>query len=131
MAELEQDRRAGFRISVGELADAVAERLIVHVIHGARSRRSEPLDFSLSGILVVDPDATLGVGDRVVVHLRFDDRYVLLPGAVVRTVQGGATGIHFPDSVKNGEFDPPDELARIHRAVEHAWLQSRSGRARR
>ncbi len=131
MSESEQDRRAGFRISVGQLPDAVAERLVVHVIHQARSRRTEPLDFSLSGVLVVDPEAALSVGDQVTVHLRFDDRYLLLPGAVVRTVQGGAAGIHFPDSVKNGEFDPPDELARIHRSLEQAWLQSRSGRARR
>ena len=131
MSESEEDRRAGFRITVGELPDSVAERFVVHVIHQARSRAAEALDFSLSGVLIVDPDALLNVGDQVAVHLRFDDRFVLLPGAVVRTVQGRAAGIHFPDSLKNGEFDPPDELARIHRALEQAWLQSRRQRARR
>ena len=45
-------------------------------------------------------------------------------GAVVRC-EGDLIAIHFTDTLKNGELDPPEELLAIYHALEQEWLKSR------
>lgn len=83
------------------------------------------IDLSLTGILVTDLQSALKVGDTVQVTIDAADVLTTLAGSVVRTVDETAVGINFPQSYRDGEFDPPVRLSRIHRAMEQAWLKSR------
>ena len=65
------------------------------------------------------------VGDTVKVTMEYDGRTAVLEGAVVRAVDRGSVGIHFPESVREGEFDPPIPLSNLHRKLERLWLKSR------
>lgn len=76
-------------------------------------------------MLIADLTLELDIGDTVTATIEFGGRAVTLRGAIVRTVADGAVGIHFPDSIQHGEFDPPNALADIHRSLERAWLQHR------
>ena len=83
------------------------------------------VDLSLSGMLIADLDLGVEVGDTVTVAIEYDGRSAILEGAVVREVDRGSVGIHFPESVKEGEFDPPPPLSNLHRRLERLWLKSR------
>lgn len=76
-------------------------------------------------MLVGDLDLDVKIGDSVTVALEYDGFPVILGGAIVRAIDRGSVAIRFPDSIKDGEFDPPIPLSNLHRRLERIWLKSR------
>ena len=121
----QDEKRLGFRVIVAELPEFIQRKIVVEVSRGSQSSSATLVDLSMSGMLVADLGIEVEVGDSVATTLEFEDETVTLSGAVVRTVSHDSVGIRFPESLKDGEFDPPTRLANIHRAFELAWLQHR------
>lgn len=117
------DRRQAFRVPI-DLSMPVV------LLLGWRGRQWSPrvVDLSVSGALVELPEpvvARLPDDERYRVELRYDGR-VAEVDAVVQRKARGRLALHFPDTVRDLEPDPPRALARLVRAVERAWLQLRS-----
>ena len=113
-------------MAVGDLPEHLQRDLSTVIVHDGHQSSATVVDLSLSGMLVADLALDLQAGDRVTITLAFHDVATTLEGAIVRTVGDGRVGIHFPGTVRDGEFDPPVRLSRIHRALEQAWLQRRN-----
>lgn len=110
---------------VTDLPERIQQQIHARVSFGEKTAPATVVDLSLSGTLVADLDLGVRVGDRVRVELEFDGRSAALEGAVVREVDRGSVGIRFPESVRNGQFEPPVRLSNLHRRLERLWLQSR------
>ncbi len=110
---------------IADLPERIQKQVQARIISGEQSSPATVVDLSLSGMLVSDLSLGVGTGDRVRVELEFDGRSAALEGAVVREVERGSVGIRFPESVRNGQFDPPVRLSNLHRRLERLWLQSR------
>lgn len=120
-----KEKRLGFRVIVADLPEYAQKRITTTITHGERTSAASMVDLSLSGMLIADLDLDVQVGDTVTVSLEYDGRAAVLEGAVVRAVERGSIGIHFPESIKEGEFDPPIPLSNLHRRLERLWLKSR------
>lgn len=121
------EKRLGFRVVIADLPDHLQRRIAAEIVRNGQESSATLVDLSMSGMQIagVDPRVEIEVGDTVTASIEYDGRSVTLEGAIVRTIDRGSVGIHFPESVKDGEFDPPNALATIHRRLERAWLKHR------
>lgn len=119
------EKRMGFRVLVADLPEHVQRRIHAQITHGDETSPVSVVDLSLSGMLVSGLRLNVGLGDRVRVQLEYEGRSTALEGAIVRKLDRDSFGIHFPESVRNGQFDPPVRLSNLHRPLERMWLQSR------
>jgi len=119
-----RERRVGFRVPVGPLNDDVRGHFKVRVRKGRGRVDAVPVDLSLTGVLIEANDVVAAAESRIALELEFDGHFCTLIGAVVRC-EGDLIAIHFTDTLKNGELDPPEELLAIYHALEQAWLKSR------
>ena len=120
-----EEKRLGFRVIVADLPEHAQRQITTTITHAGKSSPATMVDLSLSGMLVADLDLGVKVGDTVNVTLEYDGRTAVLAGAVIREVDRGSIGIHFPESIQEGEFDPPVRLSNLHRQLERLWLKSR------
>jgi hypothetical protein len=120
-----EEKRLGFRVIVADLPEHIQRKISTSITLGEQTSPATMVDLSLSGMLIADLDLGVKVGDTVTVSLEFDGRAAVLEGAVVRDVDRGSVGVHFPESIKDGEFDPPIPLSNLHRKLERLWLKSR------
>lgn len=119
------EKRLGFRVTVADLPEHVQRQITTTITLAGKSSPATLVDLSLSGMLVADLDLAVKAGDTVTVAMEFDSREAILTGAVIREVDRGSVGIHFPESLKDGDFDPPIRLSNLHRRLERIWLKSR------
>jgi len=119
-----RERRVGFRVPIGPLNDAVREQLKIRVRKGRGRVDATPVDFSLTGILIRATDIVAAAESRIALEMEFAGHFCTVIGAVVRC-EGDLMAIHFIDTLKNGELDPPEELLAIYHALEQEWLKSR------
>lgn len=92
-------------------------------------RRMEPraLNLSYSGMLVelpAGPGPRIRVGDEMIVRLGIDGTRFETE-ALVRRCDSPRHALVFPSLFDRIDFEPPDELARILRALEAHWLRQR------
>ncbi len=120
-----KEKRLGFRVIVADLPEHTQRKISTAITLGQQTSPATMVDLSLSGMLIADLDLGVKVGDTVKVSLEYDGRSAVLEGAVVRAVDRGSVGIHFPESIREGEFDPPIPLSNLHRRLERLWLKSR------
>lgn len=125
------EKRLGFRVAIAELPEHLQRQMTTVIVHHGRQSSATVIDLSLSGMLVSDLEFELSTGDRVAATIEFNDIATTLDGTIVRTVGNGRVALRFPGSLRDGEFDPPVRLARIHRALEQAWLQTRKPQPKR
>jgi hypothetical protein len=114
----------GFRVPLGPLGERVREAFRVQVGYGQRPVPVRPVDFSLTGILVQAPGLQARRGQRLIVHLTYERLVCHTLGVVVR-LQGDLVALHFLESLKHGDLNPPEALMAIYRNLELAWLRSR------
>lgn len=110
---------------VADLPEHVQRQISVEVTRGGQISGAALINLSLSGVLIAHLGFAVAVGDTVAITVDYAGRSATLAGAIVRTVEEGAVGIHFPESIRDGEFDPPVRLANIHRSLERLWLKHR------
>jgi len=120
-----KEKRLGFRVIVADLPEHTQRRITAAITLGEQTSPATVVDLSLTGMLIADLDLGVEVGDTVTAAIEYEGRSAVLEGAVVREVDRGSVGIHFPESVKEGEFDPPTPLSNLHRRLERLWLKSR------
>lgn len=118
-------------MAIGELPDHLQRQMSAIIVHQGRQSAATVIDLSLSGMLVAELDFELRAGDRVAATIGFNDIAATLDGTIVRTVGNGRVALRFPGSLRDGVFDPPVRLSRIHRALEQAWLQTRKPQPKR
>ncbi len=121
------ERRWGFRVVIADLPEALQGQTRVEVDYNGKTSTATLVDLSLTGMLIdLDVDLDIEIGDHATTTIECAGRAVKLEGAIVRTIERGVVGIHFPESIKDGEFDPPTALAAVHRRLERAWLRVRT-----
>jgi hypothetical protein len=120
-----EEQRLGFRVIVADLPEHAQRLITTSITLGDQTSPATVVDLSLSGMLIADLDLGVKVGDTVTVAIEHDGRSAILDGAVVREVDRGSIALRFPDSVIEGEFDPPIPLSNLHRRLERLWLKSR------
>lgn len=121
---LPRERRIGFRVRIAPLADRVREAFQVRLDAPSATADVQPVDLSLTGILVEGRGLGLCPGMEVPVSLKLDGRHCMLSGTVVRA-QGNLVALHFVESMDGGELTPPEGLLSIYRRLETEWLRSR------
>ena len=121
----EEKRVLGFRVIVADLREHAQRQITTSITLGDQTSPATMVDLSLSAMLVVDLDLAVKVGDTVNVTLEYEGRTAVLAGALIREVGRGSIAIHFPESINEGEFDPPVRLSNPHRKLERLWLKSR------
>ncbi len=119
------EKRLGFRVIVADLPEHVQRQITTTITLAGQSSPATLVNLSLSGMLVADLDLDVKAGDTVTIALDYDGRSAILVGAVIREVDRGSVGLYFPESIKDGEFDPPVRLSNLHRRLERLWLKSR------
>lgn len=120
-----KEKRLGFRVIVADLPEHTQRRITAAISLDKQRSPATVVDLSLSGMLIADLDLDVKIGDTVTAAIEYDGRTAVLEGAIVRAVDRGSVGIHFPESLKDGEFDPPVPLSNLHRRLERLWLKSR------
>lgn len=119
------EQRLGFRVAIGELPDHLQRQMSTVIVHQGHRSAATVIDLSLSGVLVADLEFELRTDDRVAATIGFNGISTTLDGTIVRAFGNGRVALRFSGSPRDGEFDPSVRLARIHRALEQAWLQTR------
>ncbi|MEZ5558168.1 MAG: hypothetical protein R3E86_06425 [Pseudomonadales bacterium] len=118
------ERRIGFRVPFGPLKEEVRSGFQVQ----ARVRGAwidlQGVDLSLTGILVEGRGMAVPVHCEVPMRLCFQGLECSLRAEVVRRNQT-LTALHFVDSLRNGDLNPPEDLLSIYRRLEMEWLRSR------
>jgi hypothetical protein len=118
------ERRVGFRVPIQPLSEKVRQQFTVRLRKGRSWVEAEPVDVSLTGVLIKGNDAVAAEQSRVVVELRFAGHSCTLIGGVVRNQQD-FIAIHFSDTLVDWELEPPEELMAIFHALEQQWLKTR------
>jgi hypothetical protein len=85
---------------------------------------AEPIDLSLTGMLVRAADPILRGGQSLTVTMSLRDLHTPLSATVVRA-QPPLLALHFVESLQDGELDPPETLIAIYRELERRWLRNR------
>lgn len=118
------ERRLGFRVPLRPLPEETKRSFRVTLEHEGKRLRVQPVDLSLTGILVELPEEALPDARQVRARLRLAGDKVRLEAQLVRR-DGPLMALHFPSCVANGELDPPEELLGIYRTLELDWLRNR------
>lgn len=118
------ERRLGFRVPLDSLSDEVQSDFKVRVRNISSYVKAKPIDMSLTGILLKSKKLRASLGTHVMTKLTLADDSCTLIGKVVRQ-DGYLWALHFFETVKNGELDPPEDLLSIYRSLETDWLKSR------
>ena len=123
-AHSNEERRLGFRVPLRPLPPETRDALTVTLERRGISAAAQPVDLSLTGILVELPEGDFDGARSITVTLRRDGERARLRARVVRR-NGALMALHFPSCVSNGELDPPEELLAIYRSLEQDWLKVR------
>ena len=119
-------RRTAFRVPVWD-----SSGLSAVMREGQTESPVTPIDLSVTGMLARLPaeaniDASLD--DHVEVTLDFEGQKSTYR-AVVRRRDENTCGLLFPETIKDGELDPPDNLLRVVMELQRQWLAKRTKRA--
>ena len=118
------ESRTGFRVPLRMLE---ARQLDLHatLVHRATIYDLEVVDISLTGVLVQARGLDIEPRSRVVVRVILDD---LLSKAVAEVVRSdaGLLALHFSESIRGGELQPPAQLEAIVKRLEQLYLRARS-----
>ena len=113
--------------SASRVSDLRGTELRVRVASERRSpRAATPLDLSFSGMLLEMPESdpsSFGVHEVVDLELSLAGQSAWLLG-VVRRRSGRRVGIHFPEALKSGRIEPPQDLAGIIRRLQNSGARS-------
>lgn len=117
------DPRMAFRVPILKPADLVVElRVADETIRGATA-----VNLSLIGMLVesAGTEDVLAAGAEVFVTLTQGNIHVTLRAELRRRYER-RVALFFPDVLKEGSLEPPDELRAIVRDLERLWLRQRA-----
>lgn len=119
------NRRAGFRLQLGELSRQDAARFKVAVEVDGQAMPLRALDFSVSGLLAETYLELGGAGTEVRLQLSFDNQAVWVPAVVVRRQpQEGRCAFQFSSVWYQDAQCPSRELHSIFYSLESLWLNS-------
>lgn len=118
------ERRIGFRVPMEPLAESIRQSFRVQIRVGARILVARCVDLSLTGILVEVTGVAVPRGAEIPIRLNLDDIECRLIATVVRA-EDDQIAMHFLQSLKNGELNPPEPLLVIYRSLETEWLRTR------
>ena len=85
----------------------------------------EPVDVSLTGLLVRSAPLDWPKAKPLSATLELRGDRVTLSALLMRQ-QDGLVALHFPESVRHGQLNPPKSLLAIYRNLELAFLKQRS-----
>ena len=118
------ERRLGFRVPVQAL-EKDERPLQCELDPGSDAASSATaIDLSLTGVLLRAPDRTAAEAEVVKIALTLSNLQATLTAKVVRS-EPPLLALHFVESLKDGELDPPDPLISIYRELEARWLRNR------
>ena len=118
------ERRLGFRVPLDTLSSEVRSDFKVRVRNISGYVKATPIDISLTGALLKSKKFRASMGTRVMTKLTLAGYSCTLVSKVVRKNEN-LWALHFSETIKNGEFNPPEELLSIYRILETEWLKSR------
>lgn len=118
------ENRTGFRVPVASLCEETRSGFSATIEADGQSIEYAAFDFSITGILIEDSRLRLIVDQTVSMALRYKEHSATIDAVVVRC-EKERTCFHFPDTLTDGELDPPDDLMRLYRALEMDWLRER------
>jgi len=116
------EKRLGFRVPI-----FLSMGLSASVTFGDKTCSVDPLDLSLSGILVEFSKGEvyeLPIDAQIKIRLQLHNTTAVIHGVVYRR-SGNIYGIFFRDSSRNHDLDPPDSLKVIFGNLERQWLRKR------
>lgn len=120
--KLGQEQRSTFRVAATDQAD-----IDVAVLFAGRRLRAEIRDVSAEGMAVTldrGPLKALKLDSMIDVEVSFDGDTFVLYG-VVRSIQGDAYGIHFPERDAAGRANPIGRFGRISAYLQRTSLSQR------
>lgn len=118
------ERRTGFRVPLDSLSDDMRSEFKVRVRTVSGYVKVKPIDISLTGILLKSKKLRASRGAQFLTKLTLGANSCTLVGKVVRK-DANLWALHFSETIKNDELDPPEELLCIYRKLETEWLKSR------
>ena len=117
------EQRTGFRVPIEALLNDI-EELSVTVVYQGTIYDAVPLDLSLTGTLLKVPGIAVQPQAPVTLRLIVEDYLAKLRATVVRT-DGELVALHYEDSLRNGQLNPPAALGPIFSLLERLYLQQR------
>jgi len=125
LAGTDFNRRQAFRVPVWG-----SSGLSAVMRKGQEETPVTPIDLSFTGMLVRIPaDANLepALDDHVDITLEFEGEKSTYH-AIVRRRTELTCGLFFPETIVDGELEPPDNLLRIAMELQRQWLGRRTKR---
>jgi hypothetical protein len=118
------DNRAGFRVPIKSLSKPTRSAFSVSLETVDGPIEAIGVDMSVTGIRLEHIVADIAIGESVFVNLKHRDKEARMKATVVR-FDGSRICLHFPDTLDDGELNPPVSLMNVYRALELDWLQER------
>ncbi len=124
LAPSPSERRIGFRIPVAKMDPNTRDDLQMEITLDGRTWSVQPVDFSLTGVLV-ETDERPAEGADLELSIDFMGMKSKMRAKVVRLLGENKVAMHFPSTLRDGELDPPDSLIGVYRKIEGIWLKQR------
>ena len=121
----ESQQRMGFRVPI-----ISSHELCVKVADSHKTRQCNPLNISLSGIFLdfmENDNPDWSNNEEINVTLQFRNKRITLRGKISRRFEN-QYGIFFPDCMRQGILDPPEQLSYIVGELEREWLSDKLDR---
>ena len=118
------ENRNGFRVPIGSLCETTRSNFGVNIEYAGESIEVTAINVSITGILVDHPKLRLPVDGKASIILRYQDNIATIKAIVVRC-GGTRISFHFPETLSDGELDPPESIMKVYRALELDWLRER------
>ncbi len=119
------ETRTGFRVPIHMLISELQHQLKVTLVHQGVIYDCEPVDLSLTGILVRCSTLDVGANTRLTARILFEDHLAKLDAEVVRS-QSGIVALHFCEAMRGAELNPPRDLIALFRRLEQLYLRGRN-----
>lgn len=125
LAGTDFNRRHAFRIPIWD-----SSGLLAVIREGQTETPVTPIDLSLTGMLARLPEESNvepALEDEVIVTLEFHGVKSMYHAVVKRRTEF-TCGLLFPETIVDGELNPPDSLVRVVMELQRQWLAKRSKR---
>ena len=118
------EKRNGFRVPVECLCEATRSNFKFSIEINGEHFEATAVDVSITGILIDHTELNFEVGESYSATLSYQDKTATVGATVVRC-DGSRTSFHFPETLCDGELEPPESLMQVYRALEIDWLKER------
>jgi len=118
------EQRNGFRVPLESLCAATKSNFRFSIELDGEHIEATAVDVSITGILIDHAELRVVAGESYSVTLEYQDKSATIGATVVR-FEGSRISFHFPETLSDGELEPPESLMQVYRALETDWLKER------